>query len=107
MTKLKVVANVAGFVLALVARKKMADKGMVRSFWYGLPHKPGTFNIGGNDMLSKERTIAMKMYMTGDYEGVERYVANIYGWSNEEIDKGEVLIRGTKEAAKRCLKELR
>lgn len=41
--KAKIALNVVGFAVALFARKKMADKGMVRSFWYGFPHKPGTF----------------------------------------------------------------
>lgn len=42
--KLMIAGNIIGFGLGLVVRKKMMDKGMVRSFWFGLPHKPGTFS---------------------------------------------------------------
>lgn len=39
------------------------------------------------------------MVEQGKYAEVERIVANIYGWSDKEIDNGEIVIRNTRESA--------
>ena len=42
-TKVSIAYSVGMMTLSLVARKSMHKAGMVKSFWYGLPHKPNTF----------------------------------------------------------------
>ena len=34
---------VVGGVIGLIPRVAMKKKGMIKSIWFGLPHKPGTF----------------------------------------------------------------
>lgn len=43
------------------------------------------------------------MFEEGKYEEVERFVASMYGWSQEEMDNGDIVIHNTLESARKAL----